>query len=131
MNRIESNRTLLVCKIVICVIPQSTVSIRVCILPQKCAVSSDYTCILSTLLALHLAVYQCSKHLLLLTFLCLLFFLSIILVDTPDPYVTLELPNAPEKMKRTKTVKDSHSPDWNETFVFHFDPAVPDNNLRE
>lgn len=44
------------------------------------------------------------------------------LVDTPDPYVELFIPTAPESRKRTKHIDNDIHPKWNETFHFILDP---------
>jgi len=44
------------------------------------------------------------------------------LVDTPDPYVELFIPTAPESRKRTKHIDNNINPKWNETFHFILDP---------
>lgn len=43
-------------------------------------------------------------------------------VDTPDPYVELFIPTAPESRKRTKHIDNNINPKWNETFHFILDP---------
>lgn len=43
-------------------------------------------------------------------------------VDTPDPYVELFIPTAPESRKRTKHIDNDINPKWNETFNFILDP---------
>uniref|UniRef100_A0A669EXK6 Phospholipase A2 n=1 Tax=Oreochromis niloticus TaxID=8128 RepID=A0A669EXK6_ORENI len=44
------------------------------------------------------------------------------LLDTPDPYVELFIPTAPESRKRTKHIDNDINPKWNETFHFILDP---------
>ncbi|XP_063057325.1 cytosolic phospholipase A2 isoform X2 [Engraulis encrasicolus] len=44
------------------------------------------------------------------------------LLDTPDPYVELYIPTAPESRKRTRHIDNNIHPEWNETFVFILDP---------
>ncbi|KAK2835269.1 hypothetical protein Q5P01_015753 [Channa striata] len=44
------------------------------------------------------------------------------LLDTPDPYVELFIPAAPESRKRTKHIDNDINPKWNETFHFILDP---------
>uniref|UniRef100_H3DL93 Phospholipase A2 n=1 Tax=Tetraodon nigroviridis TaxID=99883 RepID=H3DL93_TETNG len=44
------------------------------------------------------------------------------LLDTPDPYVELFIPTAPESRKRTKHIDNDVNPKWNETFTFILDP---------
>uniref|UniRef100_A0A8C4IT81 Phospholipase A2 n=1 Tax=Dicentrarchus labrax TaxID=13489 RepID=A0A8C4IT81_DICLA len=44
------------------------------------------------------------------------------LLDTPDPYVELFIPTAPESRKRTKHIDNDINPKWNETFTFILDP---------
>ncbi|TWW58181.1 Cytosolic phospholipase A2 [Takifugu flavidus] len=44
------------------------------------------------------------------------------LLDTPDPYVELFIPTAPESRKRTKHINNDINPKWNETFSFIIDP---------
>ncbi|XP_034531970.1 cytosolic phospholipase A2 [Notolabrus celidotus] len=44
------------------------------------------------------------------------------LLDTPDPYVELYVPTAPESRKRTKHIDNNINPKWNETFQFILDP---------
>ena len=43
-------------------------------------------------------------------------------VDTPDPYVELLIPTAPESRKRTRHIDNDINPEWNETFDFILDP---------
>jgi len=43
-------------------------------------------------------------------------------VDTPDPYVELFIPSAPDCRKRTKHFNNDVNPVWNETFEFILDP---------
>uniref|UniRef100_A0A3B3VYS0 Phospholipase A2 n=1 Tax=Poecilia latipinna TaxID=48699 RepID=A0A3B3VYS0_9TELE len=47
------------------------------------------------------------------------------LLDTPDPYVELFIPTAPESRKRTKHIDNNINPKWNETFHFILDPGQP------
>uniref|UniRef100_A0A4W4GYY6 Phospholipase A2 n=1 Tax=Electrophorus electricus TaxID=8005 RepID=A0A4W4GYY6_ELEEL len=44
------------------------------------------------------------------------------LLDTPDPYVELSVPTAPESRKRTRHIDNDINPKWNETFEFLLDP---------
>uniref|UniRef100_A0A3Q3K5Y7 Phospholipase A2 n=2 Tax=Monopterus albus TaxID=43700 RepID=A0A3Q3K5Y7_MONAL len=44
------------------------------------------------------------------------------LLDTPDPYVELFIPTAPDSRKRTKHIDNDINPKWNETFHFILDP---------
>uniref|UniRef100_A0AAQ4RPZ4 Phospholipase A2 n=1 Tax=Gasterosteus aculeatus aculeatus TaxID=481459 RepID=A0AAQ4RPZ4_GASAC len=44
------------------------------------------------------------------------------LLDTPDPYVELFIPTAPESRKKTKHIDNNINPEWNETFHFILDP---------
>uniref|UniRef100_A0A3Q3WII9 Phospholipase A2 n=1 Tax=Mola mola TaxID=94237 RepID=A0A3Q3WII9_MOLML len=44
------------------------------------------------------------------------------LLDTPDPYVELFIPTAPESRKKTKHIDNDINPKWNETFSFILDP---------
>ncbi|KAJ8384505.1 hypothetical protein AAFF_G00204200 [Aldrovandia affinis] len=44
------------------------------------------------------------------------------LLDTPDPYVELFIPSAPETRKRTRHIGNDVNPEWNETFEFILDP---------
>ncbi|XP_071769528.1 cytosolic phospholipase A2 isoform X1 [Centroberyx gerrardi] len=44
------------------------------------------------------------------------------LLDTPDPYVELFIPTAPESRKRTRHIDNDINPKWNETFQFILDP---------
>ncbi|KAJ8270308.1 hypothetical protein GJAV_G00112780 [Gymnothorax javanicus] len=44
------------------------------------------------------------------------------LLDTPDPYVELFIPTAPETRKRTRHIDNNVNPEWNETFEFILDP---------
>ncbi|CAL8256506.1 unnamed protein product [Merluccius merluccius] len=44
------------------------------------------------------------------------------LLDTPDPYVELYIPTAPESRKRTRHIDNDINPQWNETFHFILDP---------
>uniref|UniRef100_A0A8D3DSX0 Phospholipase A2 n=1 Tax=Scophthalmus maximus TaxID=52904 RepID=A0A8D3DSX0_SCOMX len=46
------------------------------------------------------------------------------LLDTPDPYVELFIPTAPESRKRTKHIDNDINPKWNETFHFILDPNL-------
>lgn len=43
-------------------------------------------------------------------------------VDTPDPYVEIFIPTAPESRRRTKHIDNDINPKWNETFHFILDP---------
>ncbi|KAI5628703.1 cytosolic phospholipase A2, partial [Silurus asotus] len=51
------------------------------------------------------------------------------LLDTPDPYVELSIPTAPESRKRTRHIDNDINPKWNETFEFLLDPQL-DNVLE-
>ncbi|XP_017346144.1 cytosolic phospholipase A2 isoform X2 [Ictalurus punctatus] len=51
------------------------------------------------------------------------------LLDTPDPYVELSIPTAPESRKRTRHIDNDINPRWNETFEFLLDPQQ-DNVLE-
>ncbi|XDV41594.1 hypothetical protein PO909_010436 [Leuciscus waleckii] len=51
------------------------------------------------------------------------------LLDTPDPYVELYIPNAPESRKKTRHIDNDINPEWNETFEFILDPNQ-DNVLK-
>ncbi|XP_060800266.1 cytosolic phospholipase A2 [Neoarius graeffei] len=51
------------------------------------------------------------------------------LLDTPDPYVELSIPTAPESRKRTRHIDNDINPKWNETFEFLLDPQQ-DNVLE-
>ena len=42
---------------------------------------------------------------------------------TSDPYVRLQIGNAPKSAQKTKVVKKTLQPEWNETFVFRIDGA--------
>uniref|UniRef100_A0A7N6AC16 Phospholipase A2 n=1 Tax=Anabas testudineus TaxID=64144 RepID=A0A7N6AC16_ANATE len=44
------------------------------------------------------------------------------LLDTPDPYVELFIPTAPESRKKTKHIDNDINPKWDETFHFILDP---------
>nr|XP_056700299.1 cytosolic phospholipase A2 [Euleptes europaea] len=44
------------------------------------------------------------------------------MLDTPDPYVELFIPTAPDSRKRTKHIDNIVNPEWNETFEFILDP---------
>uniref|UniRef100_A0A3Q4I0T4 Phospholipase A2 n=1 Tax=Neolamprologus brichardi TaxID=32507 RepID=A0A3Q4I0T4_NEOBR len=44
------------------------------------------------------------------------------LLDTPDPYVEIFIPTAPESRRRTKHIDNDINPKWNETFHFILDP---------
>ncbi|KAM9378977.1 cytosolic phospholipase A2 [Phaethornis superciliosus] len=44
------------------------------------------------------------------------------MLDTPDPYVELFIPAAPDCRKRTKHFNNDVNPVWNETFEFILDP---------
>uniref|UniRef100_A0AAY4CGN5 Phospholipase A2 n=1 Tax=Denticeps clupeoides TaxID=299321 RepID=A0AAY4CGN5_9TELE len=44
------------------------------------------------------------------------------LLDTPDPYVELFIPAAPESRKQTRHIDNDINPQWNETFHFILDP---------
>ncbi|ETE60018.1 Cytosolic phospholipase A2, partial [Ophiophagus hannah] len=45
-----------------------------------------------------------------------------ITVDTPDPYVELFIPTAPDSRKRTNHINNNVNPEWNETFEIILDP---------
>ncbi|XP_056125108.1 cytosolic phospholipase A2 isoform X1 [Rhinichthys klamathensis goyatoka] len=51
------------------------------------------------------------------------------LLDTPDPYVELFIPTAPESRKKTRHIDNDINPEWNETFEFILDPNQ-DNVLK-
>lgn len=51
------------------------------------------------------------------------------LLDTPDPYVELFIPTAPEGRKRSKYLNNVVNPEWNETFQFIIDPN--EKNIME
>ncbi|XP_078263703.1 cytosolic phospholipase A2-like [Rhinoraja longicauda] len=51
------------------------------------------------------------------------------LLDTPDPYVELFIPTAPEGRKRSKYLNNVVNPEWNETFQFILDPD--EKNIME
>ena len=63
--------------------------------------------------------------------LCYYFTFRFVAVSRPDPYVVLAVPTAAEKQKKTKTVDNSRSPEWNETFTFHYDSSTKNNALRK
>ncbi|XP_062973309.1 cytosolic phospholipase A2 [Elgaria multicarinata webbii] len=44
------------------------------------------------------------------------------MLDTPDPYVELFIPTAPDSRKRTKHINNNVNPEWNETFKIILDP---------
>uniref|UniRef100_A0A8D0DP43 Phospholipase A2 n=1 Tax=Salvator merianae TaxID=96440 RepID=A0A8D0DP43_SALMN len=44
------------------------------------------------------------------------------MLDTPDPYVELFIPTAPDSRKRTKHLNNNVNPVWNETFEIILDP---------
>ncbi|XP_062353570.1 cytosolic phospholipase A2 isoform X2 [Cinclus cinclus] len=46
------------------------------------------------------------------------------MLDTPDPYVELFIPTAPDCRKRTKHFNNDINPVWNETFKFILDPNL-------
>lgn len=49
-------------------------------------------------------------------------------VDTPDPYLKMQIPTSAEIVKRTKCVSNNKNPEWHEEpFVFHIDPE--ENNV--
>ena len=48
--------------------------------------------------------------------------LILISVDTPDPYVQLEVLNNPCGKKKTETKTNNVNPVWNDTFTFVLDP---------
>ena len=48
--------------------------------------------------------------------------LILISVDTPDPYVQLEVLNNPCGKKKTETKTNNVNPVWNKTFSFVLDP---------
>ncbi|XP_056125109.1 cytosolic phospholipase A2 isoform X2 [Rhinichthys klamathensis goyatoka] len=52
-----------------------------------------------------------------------------LVVDTPDPYVELFIPTAPESRKKTRHIDNDINPEWNETFEFILDPNQ-DNVLK-
>uniref|UniRef100_A0A3B3ZHT4 Phospholipase A2 n=1 Tax=Periophthalmus magnuspinnatus TaxID=409849 RepID=A0A3B3ZHT4_9GOBI len=47
------------------------------------------------------------------------------LLDTPDPYVELFIPTAPESRRKTKHIDNDINPKWNESFQFILDPNQP------
>ncbi|XP_051868152.1 cytosolic phospholipase A2 isoform X2 [Pristis pectinata] len=51
------------------------------------------------------------------------------LLDTPDPYVELFIPTAPEGRKRSRYLNNVVNPEWNETFEFLLDPN--EKNIME
>ncbi|XP_027010065.1 cytosolic phospholipase A2 [Tachysurus fulvidraco] len=51
------------------------------------------------------------------------------LLDTPDPYVELFIPTAPESRKRTRHIDNDINPEWDESFEFILDPNQ--NNVLE
>ncbi|XP_034978255.1 cytosolic phospholipase A2 isoform X2 [Zootoca vivipara] len=44
------------------------------------------------------------------------------MLDTPDPYVELFIPTAPDSRKRTTHINNNVNPEWNETFEMILDP---------
>uniref|UniRef100_A0A0K8RXH2 Phospholipase A2 n=1 Tax=Crotalus horridus TaxID=35024 RepID=A0A0K8RXH2_CROHD len=44
------------------------------------------------------------------------------MLDTPDPYVELFIPTAPDSRKKTKHINNDVNPEWNETFEIILDP---------
>ncbi|KAM6455278.1 cytosolic phospholipase A2 [Liasis olivaceus] len=44
------------------------------------------------------------------------------MLDTPDPYVELFIPTAPDSRKRTNYINNNVNPEWNETFEIILDP---------
>ncbi|XP_061489997.1 cytosolic phospholipase A2 isoform X3 [Rhineura floridana] len=44
------------------------------------------------------------------------------MLDTPDPYVELFIPTAPDSRQRTKHINNNVNPEWNETFEIILDP---------
>uniref|UniRef100_A0A4W4FSY8 Phospholipase A2 n=1 Tax=Electrophorus electricus TaxID=8005 RepID=A0A4W4FSY8_ELEEL len=44
------------------------------------------------------------------------------LLDTPDPYVELYIPTAPESRRKTRHIDNDINPEWNESFEFILDP---------
>ncbi|EDO47143.1 predicted protein [Nematostella vectensis] len=44
------------------------------------------------------------------------------LIDTPDPYVKIHIPTAPNGKAQTKVMDDNPNPEWHETFEFLLDP---------
>ncbi|CAH2312739.1 cytosolic phospholipase A2 isoform X1 [Pelobates cultripes] len=44
------------------------------------------------------------------------------MLDTPDPYIELYIPSAPDSRKKTKYLNNDVNPVWNETFEFILDP---------
>ncbi|XP_039201125.1 cytosolic phospholipase A2 isoform X1 [Crotalus tigris] len=44
------------------------------------------------------------------------------MLDTPDPYVELFIPTAPDSRKKTKHINNNVNPEWNETFEIILDP---------
>ncbi|XP_014375569.1 cytosolic phospholipase A2 isoform X2 [Alligator sinensis] len=44
------------------------------------------------------------------------------MLDTPDPYVELFIPSAPDCRKRTRHINNDINPVWNESFEFILDP---------
>lgn len=53
-----------------------------------------------------------------------------VLVDTPDAYVKLFIPTAPNGRKKTQTISSSKNPVWNKEFKFLIDKEL-ENVLRE
>ena len=45
-----------------------------------------------------------------------------LVVDVPDPYVTLKIERSAEGSVKTKTIDDNQFPVWNDVFNFHVDP---------
>ncbi|XP_013922893.1 PREDICTED: cytosolic phospholipase A2 [Thamnophis sirtalis] len=44
------------------------------------------------------------------------------MLDTPDPYVEIFIPTAPDSRKRTNYINNNVNPEWNETFEIILDP---------
>nr|CAD7431216.1 unnamed protein product [Timema monikensis] len=54
---------------------------------------------------------------------------GILSVDRPDPYLVLWTPGAPHGRRKTRTVKNTHRPVWDQCFDFMLDPQH-DTELR-
>ena len=44
------------------------------------------------------------------------------LVDTPDPYVEVEILNDPHSLKTTSCIQNDHNPQWFQSFKYYLPP---------
>ena len=50
-------------------------------------------------------------------------------VDTPDPYIKVDVKNAPNGKKQTKAIDNKKDPVWNETFNFYLKENAEGNEM--